>query len=138
MKKKLDIIVYGATGFTGKLCLKYLKNNYSDLNWGIAGRNKNKLNNLIKIYALDCEVFIADGNDLAALDIITKKTKVVLSTAGPFYRYGSKYNTPFWKYAKSLSFNPDEKFQRMLDNPKSTEQYGQWEGWNMDVFKKNC
>ena len=54
------------------------------------------------------------------------------------YQYGSKYDTPFWEYAKSLPFKPNEKFKRMLDNPNSPEQYGQWEGWNMDVFKKNC
>jgi len=43
MNKNLDIIVYGATGFTGGLCVKYLKENYPDINWGIAGRNKEKL-----------------------------------------------------------------------------------------------
>ena len=46
MNKKFDIIVYGATGFTGSLCVKYLKENYSGLTWGIAGRNQEKLENL--------------------------------------------------------------------------------------------
>ena len=54
------------------------------------------------------------------------------------YQYGSKYNTPFWKYAKSLPFKPNDKFKAMLDNPAYKGQYGQWEGWNMDVFKRNC
>ena len=43
MNKNLDIIVYGATGFTGGLCIKYLKEYYPDINWGIAGRSKEKL-----------------------------------------------------------------------------------------------
>ena len=90
MKNKLDIIVYGATGFTGSLCVKYLKENCTDVNWGIAGRSKRKLIYLSKIYSFDCDMFIADGDDAIALDKMTEKTKVVLSTAGPFHRYGSK------------------------------------------------
>ena len=33
MDKKFDIIIYGATGFTGQLCVKYLSKNASDINW---------------------------------------------------------------------------------------------------------
>ncbi len=90
MIKKIDIIIYGATGFTGKLCVNYLKKNYPDLNWAIAGRNIKKLIDIQKYFSLDCEIFIADGDDTIALDKMTKKTKIVLSTAGPFHRYGSK------------------------------------------------
>tara|TARA_B100000427_G_scaffold329089_1_gene344030 strand:+ start:2610 stop:3788 length:1179 start_codon:yes stop_codon:yes gene_type:complete len=90
MNKKFDIIVYGATGFTGSLCAKYLKENYPNLRWGVAGRNKKKLEGLSKNLGLDCRVFVADGNDISALNEITKQTKVVLTTAGPFHRYGSK------------------------------------------------
>ena len=43
MSKDLDIVVYGATGFTGKLCVKYLTEKAKDLNWAIAGRDKTKL-----------------------------------------------------------------------------------------------
>ena len=89
MEKNLDIVVYGATGFTGKLCAKYLSENYVDLNWAIAGRNKEKLEELKKELSLDVDIFIAESNDEKALDNITKNTKVVLSTAGPFHRYSS-------------------------------------------------
>ena len=43
--KKFDLIIFGATGFTGKLVCEYIKKKYSksNLNWGIAGRNKQKL-----------------------------------------------------------------------------------------------
>ena len=89
MEKNLDIVVYGATGFTGKLCAKYLSENSVDLNWAIAGRNKEKLEELKKELSLDADIFIAESNDEKALDNITKNTKVVLSTAGPFHRYSS-------------------------------------------------
>ena len=89
MEKNLDIVVYGATGFTGKLCAKYLSENSVDLNWAIAGRNKEKLEELKIELSLDVDIFIAESNDEKALDNITKNTKVVLSTAGPFHRYSS-------------------------------------------------
>ena len=90
MIKKFDIIVYGATGFTVSLCVKYLKKNYSGLRWAVAGRNKEKLSLLCQEIGADCQVFVAEANNSSALDNITKKTRVVLSTAGPFHRYGSK------------------------------------------------
>ena len=89
MEKKFDIIIYGATGFTGKLCAKYLSENTSDISWAIAGRNKEKLEEVKKEFSLDVDIFIAESNDEKALDNITQNTKVVLSTAGPFHRYSS-------------------------------------------------
>ena len=55
------------------------------------------------------------------------------------YQYGSKYDTPFWEYAKSLPFNPDSKFLEMIsdsNNMNSKEMYGQWRKWNFDNWKK--
>ena len=69
--KKIDIIVYGATGFTGNLCVKYLKKTGSAFSWGIAGRNREKLLSLTKSLSIDCKIFIADGDDNIALDKIT-------------------------------------------------------------------
>ena len=53
------------------------------------------------------------------------------------YQNGSKYDTPFWQYAKSLSFNPDERFDIMLNNPKEDDVYGQWTPWSFKIFKKH-
>ena len=89
MEKKYEIIVYGASGFTGKICCKYLRDKYADLKWGIAGRNGEKLEQVKADLGLDCNVLIADGGDLDALKSLASQTKVVLSTAGPFARYGS-------------------------------------------------
>jgi len=89
MDKKYEIIVYGATGFTGQICCKYLRDNYSDLAWAMAGRNQDKLEQLKSNFNLDCDVLVADGADLQALRSLASQAKVVLSTAGPFARYGS-------------------------------------------------
>ena len=89
MDKKYEIIVYGATGFTGQICCKYLRDNYSDLAWAMAGRNQDKLEQLKSNFNLDCDVVVADGADLQALRSLASQAKVVLSTAGPFARYGS-------------------------------------------------
>ena len=89
MKNKYEIILYGATGFTGQLCAKYFMDNYPDLNWAIAGRDKEKLEQLKSDLEFSGDILIADGQDLEALKELAMQTKVVLSTAGPFARYGS-------------------------------------------------
>ena len=48
------------------------------------------------------------------------------------YQNGSKYDTPFWKYAKSLPFKPDYKFKHMLKTNNPEELYG---AWNPPTFK---
>ena len=90
MEKDLDIIVYGATGFTGKLCVEYLASHERSTKWAIAGRNQEKLKKVADELCPDMEILIADSEDEDALDRLTQRTKVVLSTAGPFHRYGSK------------------------------------------------
>ena len=43
------------------------------------------------------------------------------------YQFGSKYDSPFWKYAQSLPFNPDNKFKLMNKLPLEAEEtYGNW------------
>ena len=90
MDKDLDIVVYGATGFTGKLCVKYLTENAKDLRWAIAGRNSTKLSQVAIRFLPKTEILVADGDDEKALDAITGRAKVIISTAGPFHRYSSK------------------------------------------------
>ena len=57
--------------------------------WAIAGRNANKLAAVNRDAGANVEIIIADPDDVAALEALTARTKVVLSTAGPFHRYGS-------------------------------------------------
>ena len=89
MEKDIDIVIYGATGFTGKLCVKYLSQNAKDLNWAIAGRSKTKLSQIAIRFAPQTEILLAAGDDEEALDKITERAKVIISTAGPYHRYGS-------------------------------------------------
>lgn len=93
--KSIDIVVFGATGFTGRLIVEYLNTHYStnaDFSWGIAGRNQTKLQALREEFALGDEVasFLADSDDIESLRALTSDTKVVISAAGPYQLYGSK------------------------------------------------
>ena len=92
--KTLDVVVYGATGYTGKLVVEYLLNQYGkggDFKWAIAGRNQEKLNNIIEEFELGSEVpaITADGNDIQSLETMVQQAKCILTTAGPYQLYGS-------------------------------------------------
>ena len=89
MQRKYQLLVYGASGFTGRLCAKYLHENYPDLSWAIGGRNKKKLEQLKKEMNLKCDILIADAENYEDLANMVKETKVLLTTAGPYAKYGS-------------------------------------------------
>ncbi len=90
MQKDIDIIIYGATGFTGKLCVKYFQSLNTRVTWAMAGRNLIKLEKVAKENQTNVEILIADSDDEKALDNLTSRARVILSTTGPFHRYGSK------------------------------------------------
>ena len=75
MEKDIDIIVYGATGFTGKLCVEYLASEERSTKWAIAGRNQEKLKKVADDLCPDIEILIADSEDEDALDQLTQRTK---------------------------------------------------------------
>ena len=92
MSKEFDIIIWGATGFTGRLVAEYIFKNYSSgkLNWAIAGRDKKKLINVRdKIADENIPLIIADSFDEVSLIKMTQRTKVICSTVGPYSKYGS-------------------------------------------------
>jgi short subunit dehydrogenase-like uncharacterized protein len=95
MSKTYDIVVWGASGFTGRLVCEYLFKNYTlksrDLKWAIAGRNFVKLKEIRRKNANDTvPIIIANSNDMDSLNELTKSTKVVCTTVGPYAKYGSK------------------------------------------------
>ena len=90
MQKDIDIIIYGATGFTGKLCVKYFQSLDTTVTWAMAGRNLTKLKKVAEENQTKVEILIADSDDEKALDNLTSRARVILSTTGPFHRYGSK------------------------------------------------
>ena len=89
ISKDLDIVLYGATGFTGTLCAEYLAKSSGQIKWAVAGRNYSKLEKLVRSIGVDVEVIVADSDDVDGLEAFTARSYVVLSTAGPFHRYGS-------------------------------------------------
>ena len=90
MEKDIDIIIYGATGFTGKLCVKYFQSLNTTVTWAMAGRNLLKLQKVADDHQAKVEILLADSDDESALDNLTSRARVILSTTGPFHRYGSK------------------------------------------------
>ena len=88
-KKDLDLIVFGATGFTGQMAAKYIAKRYGNsFKWGIAGRRMDALqtlkNELISINPAlaDLPIIIADTNDIDSLEKMVKKSNVIISTTG--------------------------------------------------------
>ena len=92
--REFDIIVYGATGYTGRLVAEYLKDK-SGLKWAMAGRSLAKLQEVRDLIgaAADTPLVVADASDPAALDAMAKRTKVVLTTVGPYQLYGNELVT---------------------------------------------
>ncbi|MEJ5997482.1 saccharopine dehydrogenase family protein [Corynebacterium sp. H130] len=84
MNREFDIIVFGATSFVGKLVSEYLANNHSDLRIALAGRNWGKLQEL----RLPFQLSKADASVKSDMDELAGRTKVIISTVGPYTRYG--------------------------------------------------
>ena len=89
MNRKYKIVIFGATGFTGELCAKFMSEKYSDIPIAIAGRNLEKLEKIKNKHGLPFPIIVADAFDVNALEKMCKDTEVVLSTAGPYHKYGS-------------------------------------------------
>jgi len=89
--REFDIIVYGATGYTGRLVAEYLKDK-NGLKWAMAGRSLSKLEEVRDLIgaAADTDLIVADASDPASLDTMAKRAKVVLTTVGPYQLYGNE------------------------------------------------
>ena len=93
--REFDVIVQGATGFTGTLVAEYLLRQYGtdgDLRWALAGRNEEKLREVresLGSAASDVDLIVADSFDKTALQSLCERTRVVLTTVGPYALYGS-------------------------------------------------
>ena len=98
-RRPLDIVVFGATGFTGRLVAEYLRDANAkadisagepELRWALAGRSETRLAELRRrIDAPDgLPLIAADANDPAALRALVRRASVVLSTVGPYQLHG--------------------------------------------------
>lgn len=93
--KTFDIVVYGATGFTGRLVAEYLVKQYagdSSFSWAMAGRSAEKLAQVRdEIGApVTTPLVVADAGDLHSIQAMLDATKLVITTVGPYQLYGSE------------------------------------------------
>jgi len=93
-KAEFDIIVYGASGFTGRLVAEYLAGRYGvggAVKWAMAGRSAAKLAEVRDLIGApaDTPLVVADADDPASVKAMVGRTKAVLTTVGPYQLYGS-------------------------------------------------
>ncbi len=93
--RELDLVLFGATGFTGGLTADYLARHAPDgLRWGLAGRNQAKLEDVRRRLAevapalADLPLLHADVEDAASLADVAGRARVVITTVGPYLTYG--------------------------------------------------
>ena len=90
------VVLYGATSFVGQITAHYLAEFLSTnkdkggntVTWAIAGRDEEKLNELQSKLASKVDILIANSDDAASLDTMTEQTQVIISTVGPYLKYG--------------------------------------------------
>lgn len=91
-RRELDVVVFGATGFVGRLVCDYLLTAApTGVRIGIAGRNAKRLEKLrfeLGDAARDWQIIVADVDDEPALTKLAKSTRVVATTVGPYAKYG--------------------------------------------------
>lgn len=94
-ERDLDLILMGATGFTGRLVAEHLLARHGvdgDLRWALAGRNREKLETVrsgLGEAAVELPLIVADSHDRASLDQMVGRTRVVCTTVGPYALHGS-------------------------------------------------
>jgi len=97
-ERELDVILWGATGFTGRLVAEYLveRSGAGQLAWALAGRNLAKLEALrddlarLDPSAAELPIVTGDSADRASLDALAARARVVCTTVGPYATYGSE------------------------------------------------
>jgi short subunit dehydrogenase-like uncharacterized protein len=92
---KFDIVVYGATGFTGQLVAEYLTTHYKNdktLKWAMAGRSLGKLKSVRDAIGApgNTPLIVADASDAASLKAMVEQTMSVITTVGPYQLYGEE------------------------------------------------
>ena len=93
--RELDIVVYGATGFTGRLVAEYLNNQYgvnAEVVWAMAGRSQSKLEQVRDEMGISADVplVVADSSNLDSIKAMVERTAVVCTTVGPYQLYGNE------------------------------------------------
>ena len=95
--EEFDLVLLGATGFTGELVAEYLLKRYGvgeELSWAIAGRNESKLKEVRQSLQgsspdAPLPLLVADNHDRESLEALAAKTRVICSTVGPYAQHGT-------------------------------------------------
>ena len=131
VSRQYDVIVWGASGFTGKLVVEYfLQRTGNDIVWAVAGRSRQKLEQVLsELSAGDKapDILIADSHDAESMAALTAATKVVLTTVGPYALYGdmlvdacAEHGTHYCDLAGEVQW-----MRRVIDrNQSAAEQSG--------------
>lgn len=88
---EFDIIVHGATGFTGRLVAEHLQGRYGSdgaVKWAMSGRSADKLAAVAAEIGAEVPLIVADAADAASLRAMVVRTKAVITTVGPYQVYG--------------------------------------------------
>ena len=93
--RELGIVVYGVTGFTGRLVAEYLNNQYGvngEVVWAMAGRSLSKLEQVRDEMGISADVplVVTDSSDLDSINAMVERTAVVCTTVGPYQLYGNE------------------------------------------------
>lgn len=92
--REFDIIIYGATGFTGRLVAEYLTHQYGDAapKWAMAGRSQEKLESVRDEMGIpsDTPLIVADASDAESMAAMVKRARVIITTVGPYQLYGNE------------------------------------------------
>lgn len=93
MAREFDVIVYGATGFTGRLVAEYLAERYADgsVRWAMGGRSLSKLQEVRDLIGApaDTPLVTANADDPASIRAMCERATVILTTVGPYQLYGN-------------------------------------------------
>ena len=92
--RELGIIVYGATGYTGRLVCEYLNEQYGvggDVSWAMAGRSQDKLEQVRDEMGISVAVplIVADASSSSSVDALVQRAQVIVTTVGPYQLYGA-------------------------------------------------
>jgi len=86
--REFDLVLYGATGFTGRQAVDYLLEAHPHLRFAIAGRSETKLAAIASARGRSIPWVVADSSQPTSLDALAARTRVLISTVGPFAQYG--------------------------------------------------
>jgi short subunit dehydrogenase-like uncharacterized protein len=95
MSKPYDVVVFGATGFTGRLVVEYLLKTYplgGDVRWAMGGRSPEKLAAVRDELGApaDTPLVVVDSGEAASVQALMSATRLVLTTVGPYQKYGNE------------------------------------------------